>query len=137
MSTSTPPASGPAADNPTVVVLADIAHHHRATYRTDISNGVGLAVVASRVVVGSTACELHGWALRETTGAAKADVRLHDGKDQTTELLATIDVPSGGSNIALPQGQGVRVYTGTIFLEVVGGSVEGVVYWKPIADYYE
>ena len=137
MSTSTPLPATAGANPLQLEVLVGILHHHKAAYRSDISAGVGVAVVASRIVVNSTACELHGWCLRETTGAAKADIRLHDGKDATTELLAAIDIPSGGSSIALPQGQGVQVRTGTIFLEWIAGSVEGVIYWKPIADNYE
>lgn len=98
--------------------------------KTDISGGVAQAVTGSRGVLGGDVLALGGWCLRETTGAAAAAVRIHDGSTANNELLATIGIPSATSSIVIPRGKGIEVSTGKLFLAVVSGSVEGVLYWR-------
>lgn len=110
---------------------------YRRAKKTDISAGIAGAVGASRLVLpGGVAVGFAGWSLRETTGTTAAVVRFHDGINATTELLATVALASAASNVYRYDGQGVELATGRIFLEVVSGSVEGVVYWIPALGQY-
>lgn len=105
--------------------------YHRAK-KTDISPTIAGAVSASRVVLsGGNVVGFAGWSLRETTGTAAAVCRFHDGANVATEVLATVALASAASAIYRYDGQGVECATGRIFLEIVSGSIEGVVYWIP------
>ena len=67
-----------------------------------------------------------GFALRETTGAAAAVVRLWDNTSAASgQLLDTIQLPQGTDDRA-DYVHGIWAVNG-IFAEVVSGSVEGVV----------
>lgn len=83
--------------------------------------------IGTREVIGD-AHLLCGWSVRETTGAAAAVFRLHDGRDVTAPILASANLAANESirdNFATP---GIRIRTGGVFLEVVSGSIEGVIY---------
>lgn len=123
---------GPQAPAPeTVELILRAGGHHKSAERTDISAGVAGAVNASRqVLAGGDVEELIGWSLRETTGAAAAEMRLRDGNSAAGEVLAVVGLAANTSSFVFASGRGVRVLTGRVFLEVVSGSVEGVVYWK-------
>lgn len=98
--------------------------------KTDMSAGTAAAIVASRQILGGDVRSVGGWAVSETTGAAAAAVRLHDGNGAAGEVIARISVPSGGMSFVLVHGKGIEVTTGRVFLEVVSGSVEGVLFWR-------
>jgi len=138
---------GPGVSPVPVVDVLELAEHLRTWYAdptysdrsytdienylvTDIGATIAAAVTASRAVLTSDVHVIAGWALAETTGAAKSQIRLHDGIATNTPLLASISIPSGGSAFMPPNVRGIRVTTGNVFLEVVSGSTEGVIYWR-------
>lgn len=67
-----------------------------------------------------------GWSIRETAGAAAA-VRLWDGREAGGQLLATVALAASDSHTVMPTGGGISV-SDALFVEVVTGAVEGVVY---------
>lgn len=113
--------------------------HHYPMEKTDIGATPGAAVVASRVINAGDIAVLMGYALAETTGAASAAIRLRDGNLAAGEVIARVDLLANESVRDFWTPHGVRVATGHLFLEVVSGSVEGVVFWKPVRreQYYE
>ena len=69
---------------------------------------------------------LFGWSLNEATGSALAKVRLHDGATSAGAELGVAEMAAGApSQVVLPPAQ---VMSGDVYLEVVFGSVEGVVF---------
>lgn len=131
MSTTTPPASGPGATPTEVDVDIHLDANHEGYRKTDISGQVAQPVTTNIAVLqGGDVHALMGWSLRETTGAAAAAIRLHDGNSAATEVIATIALASGTSVTFLTHGRGIRVDRGRIFLEWLSGSVEGVLYWR-------
>lgn len=68
---------------------------------------------------------LVGYSVRETTGAARAVLRLLDGTSTSGELLETISLAEGESasdTYSFP----IKVTSG-IYVDVVSGAVEGAV----------
>lgn len=112
---------------------------HYPYEKSDIGATPAAAVGASRVINAGDIAVLIGYALAETTGAASAAIRLRDGNLATGEVIARVDLLANESVRDFWTPHGVRVATGHLFLEVVSGSVEGVVFWKPQrqANYYE
>ena len=98
--------------------------------KTDIGPSVAAAVVASRQVLGGDVRALCGWSVAETTGAASAAIRFHDGSSATGEVFTRINLVANESNREYFTKDGVRCFTGRIYLEVISGSVEGVIYWR-------
>ncbi|MEV4557784.1 hypothetical protein AB0K51_12380 [Kitasatospora sp. NPDC049285] len=74
----------------------------------------------------SSAGRIVGWSVRETTGAA-AVVRLWDGREAGGQLLGVIAFPAGAAANVMPSGGGINV-SDALFVEVVTGTVEGVLY---------
>lgn len=104
--------------------------HPRVSRAVDISPGSGAAVLASRQVLGGGACELTGFRVAETTGAAAMSFRLWDGTGAGGQLLAVGGAPAGGVDSNLPSEPGVLVSTGKVYLQVVSGQMAGVIYWR-------
>ena len=100
------------------------------TKKTDIAPNPGTAITASRIILGGDVRELSGWTIRETTGAAAATIRLRDGNNAQSEVIAVLGLPAAGSSIIFPTARNIEVATGRVFVEVVAGSVEGVIYWR-------
>jgi hypothetical protein len=138
---------GPGASPVLVVDVKDIRHEMRdylahdlewfhaytSDYtwdKTDISNVPAGAVVASRIVVNAGVHSLCGWCITETTGAAAAQFRLLDGSAVGNEVLASGKLAQGTTTSFTPSDHGIKCYTGRIFLQVVSGSLEGVIYWR-------
>ena len=94
----------------------------------DISPAPAGAVAASHTVLNGGASFLCGWALRETTGAAAAAIRLWDGASNNDQLLLTLALASGAGDRYILDRHGIWITTGRVFLEVVAGSVEGLLY---------
>lgn len=121
---------GPAAASPPPpeVLVALVEMHMKPSRSVELGEFVAQTLgVGTRQVIGR--CHLLcGWSVRETTGAAAAVFRLHDGRDVNEPVLASANLAANESirdNFATP---GLRVTTGGIFLEVVSGSIEGVIY---------
>lgn len=86
-----------------------------------------LALVVDTVAVAPTA--LFGWCLCESTGSEGASVRLHDGDGTDDPALTSLITLSANESTRDWFGdQSIEVFSGQVFLEVVSGSVEAVVY---------
>ena len=87
---------------------------------------VSIPTGQSGVVLGGPAL-LFGWSLRESTGAAPAQLDVYDGADQTGQLVATITLTAGQSTrdwLGLP---GLYCRRG-LYVNAVSGSVTGVLW---------
>jgi len=71
-----------------------------------------------------------GFAATETTGSAAASFRLYDGTDTSgLQLCPLQNIPQGVSQEPVWFGdEGVQVQSGSVYLSVVSGSVELVIY---------
>lgn len=107
-------------------------YHDRRDHRwhkTDLAAKPAGSVAASRAVLSGDAVALMGWSVREPTGAAGASFRLRDG-DANGEVLCNANLAANESIRDLFTHPGVRVETGKVFLDMIAGSVEGVIYWR-------
>lgn len=99
--------------------------------RSDITVVPGTAVTSSRQLLASgNVVALCGWALAETTGTAGATVRIHDGLDANEAVFARINLASNESTRDMWGYPGVKCTSGNLYLEVVSGSIEGVIFWR-------
>lgn len=98
--------------------------------KTDLAGSAGGATAASHTVLPGNVRSLGGWAITETSGVNVASVRLHDGANANAEQFGRINLQANESVRDLFDRHGVRCSTGRIFLEVIAGSVEGVIYWR-------
>lgn len=98
--------------------------------KTDISGSVENPVTASRVILGGDVRSVMGWAVAETTGAAGASLRLHDGGIATGEQFVRLNLAANESVRDWFEPKGLRCFTGRVFLEILTGSVEGVLFWR-------
>lgn len=92
-----------------------------AEYRSLVTAaGAGARVMSSPGVIA-------GYAARETSGAAPALIRLHDGADINGDVVMSIALTGGQAlqNWFLPRGISL---TYGLFVEVVAGAIEGVAY---------
>lgn len=108
----------------------DTAYTDEYTARkTDLAANPAGAVAASRQVLNSDVHALLGWSIAETTGTAGATIRLFDGANASGEQFTRINLQANESVRDWFIPKGIRCFTGRIFLQVISGSVEGVVYW--------
>lgn len=87
---------------------------------------VSIPTGQSGVVLGGPLL-LFGWSLRESTGAAPAQLDVYDGADQTGQPVATVTLAAGESTrdwLGLP---GLYCRRG-VFVNAVAGSVAGAVW---------
>ena len=98
--------------------------------KTDISAGIAAAVTVSRQVLAGDVRQVGGWSIRETTGAASAMVRFIEGNAVGGEVICPVGIPQGTTVTVAPTAPGIQVFTGRVFMQVVSGSVEGVIYWR-------
>lgn len=71
---------------------------------------------------------LSGWSLWESAGSpAVAQVRFRDSTDVSGTLLGGAKLAASGTDAGPNMDEGIRFRTG-VFMEVVAGSVEGVIY---------
>lgn len=98
--------------------------------KTDFSRFVNGAVTTNRAILGGDVSSIGGWSVAETTGTAGAAIRLHDGQNITGEAIVRINLAANESTRDLFPRKGIECYTGRVFLEVISGSVEGVLYWR-------
>jgi hypothetical protein len=97
--------------------------------KTDLAATPGGAVAASRLVLNTDVHAIVGWSVAETSGTTPAAIRLIDGATNTGEVFTRINLLASESVRDWYIPKGVRCSTGRMFLQVISGSVEGVVYW--------
>lgn len=116
------------------------ANEHLARIAAELvsSRGVARTGADSRPIINGASGRLTyspgtlaGWSIRETSGAGKAVVRLHDGLDETGDVIAAIGLTASASNTQWLMPNGVGVVTG-VYVEVVSGAVEGAVWVSPV-----
>lgn len=90
-------------------------------------DGVATPAVSGPVTGGATLMLL-GWSARETTGAAAASFDLYDGSSAGGAPLGVQNLASGASETVLFETPGILLATGKVYLQVVSGSLAGVVY---------
>jgi|GEM_PF-6712720 hypothetical protein len=94
---------------------------HGAEYRSLVAGaGTGVRVMSSPG-------RIAGFSVRETTGAAAALVKLHDGADIGGDLVMTISLSAGESARDWFWPGGISLTYG-LFCEVTTGAIEGVAY---------
>lgn len=98
--------------------------------KTDMSGTVDGANTASRLILGGDVRAIGGWIVAETTGAAGAALRLHDGNSGATEAFGRINLAANESTRDFIFSKGIRCQTGRVFLEVIAGAFEGVLFWR-------
>lgn len=91
------------------------------TFGPAIVVSVATTTTSERLV--SSPCSLVGWSLRETTGAASAEVEFTSGNNPIGES----SIGPNGSDTHNMSGNGVYVQS-DITLNVVSGSVRGAIY---------
>jgi hypothetical protein len=100
----------------------------RRLHPIDLAPAPAGAVNASVQVINGGARALCGWAITESTGAASAAIRLRDGTNNGSRVLARINLNPGESTREFLDHHGIRIQTGLLWLEVLAGSVEGVLW---------
>lgn len=68
-----------------------------------------------------------GWALLDPSGVTAAVVELYDGMDTGAQMLCVAGVGAGSSATPILEFEGVAFKLG-LFLNVVSGTIRGVVY---------
>lgn len=112
-------------------ILVHVEGKRHVAYKVDIAPNVAGAVTSSRLVIGSgDVRSLIGWSIRETTGNAVANFRLHDGTSAANEVLANANLNQNESIRDIWYPWGIVVNTGSMWLEVITGSIEGVLYYN-------
>ena len=87
---------------------------------------VSIPTGQSGVVLGGPLL-LFGWSLRESTGAAPAQLDVYDGADATGQPVATITLIANESTRDYPGLPGITCRRG-LYVNAVAGSVAGVVW---------
>lgn len=105
----------PGAQDAGLIVIAGVAYRPRIIDWP--AGSANVALVGRRGV-------LIWYALRETTGAAAAVVRLRSGADATSTMIAPVHLASGDSISQWIGGCGIPCDAG-VYLEAVSGSTEG------------
>jgi hypothetical protein len=106
-----------------------VGHRHGHPWRKiDIAGGAGVAVTASRQIIASDVREFGGYALAETTNAAGANVRFHDGSNATGDVFARVNLATNESTRDTFGPHGIKCDSGNVYLEMLTGSIEGVIF---------
>lgn len=88
---------------------------------------LGVIVAPGKVIV-SGDVYLAGWSVRETTGAAVAQLDLVDGGDATGVTIASIGLAAGESKVSTFGGHLLTIQNG-LFVAVNAGSVTGALWF--------
>lgn len=102
----------------TIIGLVEIEHE-----RYQVVKLPWLATAASLQLV-ERADRILFWSFLETTGTARATIRLRDGSDTGAAVIVPISLSAGESTRDWLGPQGIPCRAG-VYLEVVSGSVEG------------
>lgn len=92
---------------------------------------IDLGTIAASALAYGRGAHLHGWSILESTGAAPAKVRIHDGQGAGGAVLARIGLGNGGNSNVLASELGIRAVSG-LFVEVAAGSVEVSLYVRTL-----
>lgn len=113
--------------------------HHYPWEKSDIGPTPAADVSASRVINAGDLAVLVGYSITEASDTGPAAIRLRDGNTNAGEVICRINLLPSESIRDTFSPVGIRVFTGHLFIEVLAGVVEGVVFWKPKRDgnYYE
>jgi hypothetical protein len=87
---------------------------------------VPFASRSTSLLIASGFGRLSGWSIWESAGAA-AQVRFRDSVDVTGTILGGAKLATAGTDSGPNMDEGIRFRNG-VYMEVVAGSVEGVVY---------
>ena len=89
------------------------------------SNGSGqLSELAGFVV---------GWSLAETSGSAACLAKLFDGQAASGQLIAAIAATESAGSVLAANPPGLTVLNG-LYLDVVSGAFDGVVWYLPVSN---
>lgn len=97
-------------------------------YALVINFGLGTPQTTSKVLQPGGLAGLDGWSITETTGSARASLRIWDGVVSggvRNYGLITLD-PGESTRDAFPLA--LEILSGGLFLQVLSGSIEGAVY---------
>lgn len=94
---------------------------------TPITLPIGQNPYPSAIISG--ACRLMGWSVRETTGAALAEVDIFSGSSTTGLLVAKVTLAANESNREWFGPAGIRC--NGIYTNFVTGSIDGVLFVIP------
>lgn len=72
---------------------------------------------------------LFGWNITESTGTASAKIRLWDGTSNAGYYLGTVTLTENESNREWFPDQSPQIRNNAIYVEVVSGKVEGVIWF--------
>lgn len=72
---------------------------------------------------------IFGWNITESTGLAKAKIRLWDGTSgsEPNTFIATISLSANSTETM--SGQSIQLKNNAVFIEIVSGSIEGTIYY--------
>ena len=86
----------------------------------DVKTAEGVTIAPSSLL---------GWSVAESTGTTAAAFRLRDGQSSSApRLTAEVALTAGETNREWFGDQTVEIASGSIYLEIVSGSLEIVVY---------
>jgi len=72
-------------------------------------------------------CQLYGWSIAETTGAATASLNLRDGGDANSPKIALVNLLAAESTRDWFSGPGLWCQTG-VFVDWISGSIDLTLY---------
>ena len=72
---------------------------------------------------------LYGWIVAESTGTASAKIRLWDGTSNSGNYCGTVTLGENESNREWFGSNGPQLKNNAIYLEIVSGHVEGLVFF--------
>lgn len=113
------------------VAVVELSHYgHRPLRVTSLSAAPAAAITAdTQTFVQNDICALCGFAVAETTNAAGASFRLWDGKKSQGLWGIRVNLGTNESAREFWYPRGLYVSTGRLTLEVLSGSLEGVLFW--------
>lgn len=122
MSVTSPPAA--------LAIIDDQWPWWRPIRKSDISPTAAGAVTASGQLAPTGVCrQLIGWAFAETTGANGAALRIWDGVNTEGSVMTRINLAANESTRDRSGPPGIMCVSGGLYLQIISGSVEGVIYW--------
>lgn len=130
MSVSVPGAATTAAPTALILDVEVRKRGHAHALPMDISPGGGAGIIASRQVAGGGVCELAGFMIWEFTNEFTARFSLWDGTSTSGQLLATAFLPIAGGVVVGPEFPGIHVATGKVFIQILSGTVSGVIFYR-------
>ena len=98
--------------------------------KQDIALTPGGALTASRLVIeAGNVHRLLGYAVAETTGAAPAAFRLLDSTQADGSVFVRVNLAANESTRDTFGTSGLHCVSGSVYLQWISGSIEGVLFW--------